>query len=70
MIIRKLDQNKRWAPTIEWDFSALEAMDDDFPKIVISVDEVNHLRNDIEHKIMINNKTQKSKTLTINFVRV
>ena len=39
--------------TIEREFSVLEAIDDNFPKIVISMDRVNRSRNGIEHKNMI-----------------
>jgi predicted AAA+ superfamily ATPase len=39
--------------TIEREFSVLEAIDDNFPKIVISMDKVNRSRNGIEHKNII-----------------
>lgn len=39
--------------TIEREFSVLEAIDDNFPKIVISMYRVNRSRNGIEHKNII-----------------
>lgn len=39
--------------TIEREFSVLEAIDDNFPKMVISMDPVNRSRNGIEHKNII-----------------
>lgn len=39
--------------TIEREFSVLESIDDNFPKIVISMDQVNRSRNGIEHKNII-----------------
>lgn len=39
--------------TIERDFSVIEAIDDNFPRIVISMDKVNHSRNCIIHKNII-----------------
>lgn len=39
--------------TIEREFSVLEAIEDNFPKIVISMDRVNHSRNGIAHKNII-----------------
>ena len=39
--------------TIEREFSALEAIEDNFPKIVISMDRINRSRNGVEHKNII-----------------
>lgn len=39
--------------TIEREFSVLEAIEDNFPKIVISMDRVNRSRNGIEHKNIV-----------------
>lgn len=39
--------------TIEREFSVLEAIEDNFPKIVISMDIVNRSRNGIEHKNIV-----------------
>ncbi len=39
--------------TIEREFSVLDAIEDNFPKIVISMDRVNRSRNGIEHKNII-----------------
>jgi predicted AAA+ superfamily ATPase len=39
--------------TIEREFSVLEAIDDNYPKIVISMDQVSRSRNGIEHKNII-----------------
>ena len=39
--------------TIESEFSILEAIEDNFPKMVISMDRVNRSRNGIEHKNII-----------------
>jgi len=39
--------------TIEREFSVLEAIEDNFPKMVISMDRVNRSRNGIEHKNII-----------------
>ncbi|MCH4887204.1 ATP-binding protein [Acidaminobacter sp. JC074] len=39
--------------TIKREFSVLEAIEDNFPKFVISMDEVNHSRNGIIHKNII-----------------
>ncbi|GAB6107325.1 ATP-binding protein [Fusibacter bizertensis] len=39
--------------TIEREFSVLEAIEDNFPKIVISMDRVNRSRNGIKHKNII-----------------
>lgn len=39
--------------TIEREFSVLEAIDDNFPKMVISMDQVNRSRNGIEHKNIV-----------------
>lgn len=41
------------AATIEREFSALEAIEDNFPKVVISMDRVNRSRNGVEHKNII-----------------
>ena len=38
---------------IEREFSVLEAIEDNFPKIVISMDKVNRSRNGIVHKNII-----------------
>lgn len=39
--------------TIEREFSVLEAIDDNFPKIVISMDKVNRSRHGIIHKNIV-----------------
>ena len=41
------------ASTIEREFSVLEAIEDNFPKYVISMDKVNRSRNGIVHKNII-----------------
>ena len=41
------------ASTIEREFSVLEAIDDNYPKMVISMDKVNRSRNGIIHKNIV-----------------